>query len=125
MALKVTVQERAGGMYAIRPSGSIDSNTYTTLLTEVESIMNKNPKLLIFDMSDVNYVSSAGVGVVLTAEKTLRPKGVDVVMVHAQPHIRKVFDIVQALPSQRIFASVQEMDNYLTEIQRKVKAGEM
>lgn len=125
MPLKVTVKERGEGAYAIRPVGSIDSNTHTILLAEVDAILKKNPTLLIFDMAEVDYVSSAGVSVVLTAEKALKLQKGNVLMVNVQPQIRKVFDIVQALPSERIFFSVQEMDNYLKEIQRKVKAGEM
>ena len=46
-------------------------------------------------------------------------------MVNLQPQIKKVFDIVKALPEQQIFTSIEEMDNYLKEIQRKVKDGEI
>ncbi|HET6267526.1 MAG TPA: STAS domain-containing protein [Acidobacteriota bacterium] len=125
MSLKVTVEKSGQGAFKVRPAGSIDAKTYTTLLTDVEAILAKHPSLLIFDMADVSFVSSAGVGVVLTAEKSMKAEGNRVLMVNAQPHIRKVFDIVQALPPQQIFSSVQEMDHYLKEIQRKVKSGEM
>lgn len=125
MPLSVTVQERGAGAYAIRPVGSVDSNTHTILMSEVDALLKKDISLLIFDMKDVSYVSSAGISVVLTAEKVMKARNGNVLMVNVQPQIRKVFEIVQALPSQRIFTSVQEMDNYLKEIQRKVKAGEM
>jgi anti-sigma B factor antagonist len=125
MSLKVSVEEKPQGTFTVRPVGSIDAKTYTALLSDVDALLNKAPSLIIFDMTDVNYVSSAGVGVVLTAEKSLKAQGKRVLMVNAQPQIRKVFDIVQALPPQQIFSSVEEMDNYLKEIQRKVKAGEM
>lgn len=125
MPLKVTVEERGEGAYAIHPVGSIDSNTHTILLAEVEKVLKNNPTLLIFNMADVDYVSSAGISVVLTSEKSLKLQGGTVLMVNVQPQIKKVFNIVQALPPERIFSSVQEMDAYLKEIQRKVKAGEM
>jgi hypothetical protein len=38
-----------------------------------------------------------------------------------QPQIKKVFDIVNALPSMKIFASVDELDDYLDAIQKRVK----
>ncbi|HSE41901.1 MAG TPA: STAS domain-containing protein [Acidobacteriota bacterium] len=125
MPLKVSVEEKREGQYVVRPQGSIDANTYTTLDSEVDTILEKSPRLIIFDMVDVSYVSSAGVGVVLSAEQSLKPKSGRVLMVNLQPQIRKVFDIVKALPAQQIFASVEEMDNYLKEIQRKVKDGEI
>ena len=125
MPLKVSIEEKLDGTFIVRPEGSIDANTHTILGAEVDSIVAKSPKLLIFDMKDVSYVSSAGVSVVLVAEKGLTAKGGRVFMVHLQPQIKKVFEIVQALPAQQIFTSVQEMDKYLKEIQRKVKEGEI
>jgi ABC-type proline/glycine betaine transport system permease subunit len=41
-----------------------------------------------------------------------------------QPQIRKVFEIIQALPSLNIFESVAELDRYLAAMQRKVREGE-
>jgi anti-sigma B factor antagonist len=125
MPLKVTVEDKGQGAYAIRPVGSIDANTFSILGLEVEEIMKKSPRMIIFDMANVNYVSSAGVGVVLLAEQDLKPNNGKVLMVNLQPQIRKVFDIVKALPDQQIFKSIEEMDEYLKEIQRKVKEGEI
>jgi anti-anti-sigma factor len=125
MPLKVSVLDKGEGTYMVIPQGSIDANTYNTLDSEVDTILGKSPRLIIFDMKDVNYVSSAGVGVVLSAEQSLKPNAGRVLMVNLQPQIRKVFDIVKALPAQQIFTSVEEMDKYLKEIQRKVKDGEM
>ena len=125
MPLKVTVEDRGEGVYTVRPEGSIDANTFSTLGLEVEEILKKSPRTIIFNMADVNYVSSAGVGVVLLAEQDLKGKNGKVLMVNLQPQIRKVFDIVKALPDQQIFKSIEEMDAYLKEIQRKVKEGEL
>jgi anti-sigma B factor antagonist len=124
MPLKVSVEDRGEGTYTIRPEGSIDTNTFMTLQNEVDPILGKS-KVIIFDMKDVNYVSSAGVGVVLLAEQTLKANNGKVLMVNLQPQIKKVFDIVKALPDQQVFSSLEEMDRYLKEVQRKVKEGEM
>jgi anti-sigma B factor antagonist len=125
MALKVTSEEKGSGIYTVRPVGSIDANTHTILGSQVDTIFTKSPKLIIFDMKDVQYVSSAGISVILAAEKFLSMTGGKVLMVNLQPQIRKVFEIVQALPAQQIFASAEEMDTYLAAIQRKVKDGEI
>src|SRR5262245_29572509 len=124
MPLKVSVEVRGEGTYTVRPEGSIDTNTFMTLQNELDPILEKS-KVLIFDMKDVNYVSSAGVGVVLLAEQSLKTNNGKVLMVNLQPQIKKVFDIVKALPDQQVFSSLEEMDRYLKEVQRKVKEGEM
>ncbi len=125
MPLKVTVQDKGNGTYLILPEGSIDANTFMTLQNEIDAVLAKSPKVIIFNMMDVKYVSSAGVGVVLLAEQELQPKNGKVLMVNLQPQIKKVFDIVKALPEQQIFSSIEEMDRYLHEVQRKVRDGEM
>jgi anti-sigma B factor antagonist len=125
MPLNVTVEEKGAGTYTIRPVGSIDANTFSTLGVKVDALLEKSPKVLIFDMKDVGFVSSAGIGVILVAEQSLKPNGGKVLLVNLQPQIKKVFDIVQALPVQQVFSSLEEMDRYLKEIQRKVKEGEI
>ena len=125
MPLRVNVKERGAGLYLVECAGSIDATTHTILGSEIDQILAKSPDRIIFDMKDVGYISSAGISVILKAEQTLSAKGGSALMIHLQPQIRKVFDIVQALPSQQIFSSVDELDRYLKEIQRKVKEGEM
>jgi anti-sigma B factor antagonist len=124
MSLKVKVEPRAGGAYVIvEPAGPIDATTYTVLAAEVEALLKKPPPLLIFDLQYVNFVSSAGIGVVLSTEKAMKKAGGKTLIVNAKPHVRKVFDIVQALPKDQLFNSVQELDAYLAEIQRQVREG--
>jgi anti-anti-sigma factor len=124
MPLKVTVETKAGGAYVIlQPEGSIDANTYTILGAEVEAVLKKRPSLIIFNLDRVHFVSSAGIGVVLAAEKAMKALGGKALLVNLKPQIRKVFDIVQALPAQQIYNSVAELDAYLAEMQRQVREG--
>ena len=123
--LKVKVESRAGGSQVIFfPEGSIDANTYSQLGTEVDAALKNSPNLIIFNLERVSYVSSAGIGVVLAAEKAMKANGGKALVVNMQPQIRKVFEIVQALPKQQIFNSVKELDEYLAEMQRRVRDGE-
>jgi anti-anti-sigma regulatory factor len=43
------------------------------------------------------------------------------VLTNVPPQIRKVFEIIQALPSLNVFESVEELDRYLTGIQHKIR----
>lgn len=54
MPLKVTVEDRGEGVHTVRPQGSIDANTFSTLGLEVEEILKKSPRMIIFNMADVN-----------------------------------------------------------------------
>ncbi len=120
MTLAVSVNKRETGIVTITPVGVIDATTYAILEAQVDSILATPPFALIFDMAGVSYISSAGVRVVLKAKKQLAKGGGKVMMVNLQPRVKKVFDIINALPSQQLFASIEELDAYLDKIQRGV-----
>ena len=125
MALKVNVELKSPGVYEVKAEGSIDANTHATLGSAVDALLKKSPTVVAFNMAKVTFVSSAGISVVLAAEKTLRPRGGRVLLVELTPAVKKVFEIVRALPAQQVFGSVAEMDEYLALMQRKVAEGEI
>jgi len=119
MPLKVMVLEKDKGVFVISPTGSVDSDTYLVLEKEAESVLAKFPKVIIFDMRGVNYISSSGLGVVFKAKKALKQDKGELYLVNLTPPVKKVFDVVNALPAQNVFASVEELDNYLDKIQNE------
>jgi anti-anti-sigma regulatory factor len=60
----------------------------------------------------------------VATKKAMKEGGGSVLLTNLQPQIRKVFDIIKALPSLSIFESVEELDEYLTQMQRKVQKQE-
>jgi anti-anti-sigma factor len=123
MPLTVTAKEREAGVVTVLPVGSLDSNTYTILEDRLALIRKSNPRTIIFDLKDLTYISSAGVRVFVGIKKAMKTAGGTIALTNLPPQIRKVFEIIQALPSLNIFESVEELDRYLTEMQRKVKEG--
>jgi anti-sigma B factor antagonist len=120
MALNVTSREKDPGVFVLSSEGSLDTNTYSILEKQVDSILEGTPKAIIFNMEYLNYISSMGVRVILKARKALEKRGGNIVLLNLKPHIKKVFDIINALPSEQVFSSVEEMDRYLDRMQRKV-----
>ncbi len=120
MSLTVTVQEREVGVFTVSPAGSLDSNTCAVLEKRLELLEQGNPRVIVLDLKELTYISSAGVRIILVLSKTMKEKGGTLTLSHLQPQIRKVFEIIQALPSWNVFESVEELDHYLTEMQRKV-----
>ena len=118
MALTVTSREKMLGVFIISPVGTIDINTYGILENKVDQILQASPKVMVFDMKEVEYISSAGVRVMLKAKKALKKHKGKLILMNLQPHIKKVFEIINALPSQQIFSSIEELDRYLDHIQR-------
>ena len=121
MALKVNTENKRPGVYVISPIGSIDSNTATVLDEKVEAILAENPDVVIFDMEYTDYINSMGVRVLLKTKKTLKNAGGKLIFMHLQPQIKKVFDILNALPTMNVFASIAELDNYLDAMQKAAR----
>ena len=51
-------------------------------------------------------------------------RGGKFLLVNLQPQIKKVFEIIKALDGMNVFKDQEEMDDYLTAMQNKVKDGD-
>jgi anti-anti-sigma factor len=119
MSLKVKTALKQPGIHEVAPIGSIDTAAQALFEDALKPVLQQKPDVLIFNMEYTDYINSAGIRVLLKAKKSLEAHGGKQVFIHMQPQIRKVFDILNALPSLRVFASIQELDLYLDTMQRK------
>ena len=71
-------------------------------------------------MKEVSFISSAGVGIIIKAQTTLRKKKGDLVMMNMQDQVKKVFEIIRMLPALNVFESVEELDAYLAKVQKRI-----
>jgi anti-anti-sigma factor len=119
MDLDVSWEERAEDMFVVRPRGFLDSNTYTVLEDVLSTLIAPSTRVLVFDMEGLEYISSAGLRVLFKAAKAVEGHGGTYVMSNLRPQIQKVFDIINALPSMRVFRDLREVDAYLDTIQKR------
>lgn len=124
MPLKVDSAEKRPGAFVIHCDGSLDTNTYSILEKQVDEILERSADVIIFDLERLNYISSMGLRVILKANKAVKACSGTIHLMNLQPQIKKVFEIIQALPSLGVFASIEEMDQYLDTMQSKVIQGE-
>jgi anti-sigma B factor antagonist len=117
MTLTVDAYEKIDNVFVIAPVGKIDITTYAVLEKKIDDILESYPKNLTFDMHEVNYISSAGIRVILKAHKAMKQRGWKVNLLNLQPQVKKVFEIIKALPREQIFSNVEELDAYLDRIQ--------
>lgn len=121
MSLKVKSTSKRPGVIVVSPIGSIDANTYSILEAKVDEILESPPDVIIFDMEFTDYISSTGIRVLLKTKKAMQEINGRMVFMNLQPQIQKVFDILKAIPSLKVFASIQELDRYLDLMQKKVR----
>lgn len=121
MPLKVNSTRRGTGVFIVSPIGSIDAHTHPVLEEKVDDILAQKPDVIIFDMEFADYISSTGIRVLLKTKKALKETDGRMVFMNLQPQIQKVFDILKAIPSLKVFASIGELDKYLDVMQKAAK----
>ena len=72
-------------------SGRLDTQTAPELEKEIDGLI-ANLKELVFDMTGLEYVSSAGLRVILKAQKIMNTKG-SMKLIGVNDNIMEVFDI--------------------------------
>jgi anti-sigma B factor antagonist len=120
MDLNVSIQQKAPNGFIVSLEGSLDSYTHPLLQDKIDEFLNEATDTITFDMEKLEYISSAGIRVVLKTRNALEENNGDLLIVNMKPKIEKVFDIINALPLMKVFTSIKELDEYLDNIQKKV-----
>lgn len=124
MDLQIRIDPPHGDSQRVALSGRLDTHSYDELDRQLAPLLSSNILSLVLDLSELEYISSAGIRSVFKARKALSARGGKVVVANLQPQIAKVFDIVKAVPMSEVFTSVAEADAYLDAMQRKVLRGD-
>lgn len=73
-------------------AGSIDTNTAPQLEAAVESALEASENI-VFDLAELEYISSAGLRVVLATQKAVVKTAGSFVIHNMRPSVKEVFDI--------------------------------
>jgi anti-anti-sigma factor len=102
-------------------AGALNTDTAPAFELRLQEVIDQGHALTVLDMKDLDYISSAGLRVIFKAAKQTRAQGNKLAAANRKPHIDKVFEILKALPDMAVFASEQELDDYLDSMQRQVR----
>src|SRR4030095_6460993 len=103
MPLTVRVsREDAGATVRVHPSGSLDSATAGALERELAPILASKVSVLVLDLAEVTFVSSAGIRVVLAARKQMADRGGALLMANLQPPVAKALQRIRGHPDVTI-----------------------
>mgnify|MGYP002663052232 CR=1 FL=1 len=95
-----------------------------SMSTYCHDLLGLNRNCRLFELKNACYSGVAGLQMAVNFVLSQVSPGGKVLVVHPQAQIRKVLDIVQALPVSDIFASTAEVDAYLDKLQREMLQGD-
>lgn len=91
----------------IKASGRIDSHTAPELKEAFDGLLEKKRYSLVIDMSEIDFLSSSGVWVLLETQKRCsRRKRGDLVIASANDNIQKTLDLAGLKHFMKIFEDV-------------------
>ena len=84
---------KEGGILFFRVEGRIDQSNHTIVQNWMEEQLGKGEKWFLGDLSELNYISSAGLGFLLYAAKTLIGIEGGLVIYNLKDEINKLFQL--------------------------------
>ena len=124
MALKVRVTQDRSYLRTIHLDGRLDTETAPLLDSELEKFATAPVEVLVFNLQNLEYISSAGLRSIFGARQYVAAEAGRIMLVNARPAVQKVFDIVKAVDIASVFTSVAELDRYLDHMQRRAVEGQ-
>jgi anti-anti-sigma factor len=97
----------------LRPKGRVDSTNSGEIERVALELLEAGNKRFIYDLSDMDYISSAGLRVILLTGKKLRACDGKMVLVGMHDLVKDVFEMSGFLT---LFAAAKTLDDGLTKI---------
>jgi anti-sigma B factor antagonist len=81
------------GVQVLDVRGEIDVATSPELHEVLTTLLERGPELLIVNLTDVTFIDSTGLGVLVGAVRDMRVAGGDLRLVVTQPHIIRLLEL--------------------------------
>ena len=75
MPFTVKTEEKQIGVFTVFPSGSLDARSSSLLQEKVDRLLDNAAKVIVFDLSQLEFISSSGIRVFVIARKALHKRG--------------------------------------------------
>lgn len=122
MAFSLTTESESTGRTTLHLHGRLDAQTFNDFDRAMLDVLPRVSEggTVVLDLSSLEYISSAGLRSIAMIRRSMRARSGHTLLLNPQPQVRKVFDIVKAVPVHEVFANAQELDKYLDHIQRQI-----
>lgn len=113
--LKIEVVQLPLRVPLVRVEGEIDLHTCPELRTTLQRIGDDGHDRFVLDLSAVPYVDSAALGVLVDAQRRVKEKAGEVVLVGITPFVKRAFEITRLVRFFRLVETVDEATALLEE----------
>ena len=101
-------QNLENGLVNVKVEGRLDASSSIEAQKELERMLEADSSKLLVDLSGLEYISSAGLRVLLVVAKKMQQKGGKIVLAALTPNVKEVFEISGFSSIFKIFDTVEE-----------------
>ncbi len=112
MELKIEKNEKKN-VFVIKPIGRIDPLTVEDFDEAIADAIKKGKVKIIIDCSRLEYISSAGLGVLIGYIEEVREKNGDIVICCTNPGVYEIFDLLGFTKVYRFFPGLDKAEKFL------------
>jgi anti-sigma B factor antagonist len=98
--------QRAAGHIVLTAKGYLDISTCGRLRDALHSLIEELVPVVVLDLSDVTFIDSSSLGVILGAWKALHAEDGVLAVVAAEPRVTKLFEITALSLTIPLYASL-------------------
>ena len=91
---KTSTEKIDNGICVIKLSGYLDAHTASDLETTIQEVINGGCNRLVVDFAELEYISSAGLGVFMVFIESVRKDGGDIKLAAMTDRVFSVFDLL-------------------------------
>jgi len=85
--------ETQNGALVLKPARRIDSSSAKAFEDDASALLDAGPKKVVIDASDLDYISSAGLRVILTTAKKAKAAGGGLTIANARNNVKEVLAV--------------------------------
>jgi len=73
----------------------------------IDTAIKNKPRVLVFDMSEVDHIDSSALGAILYAQKTLNASEGKMALIHVSPKVMQILKVTKSENHLQIFDSLE------------------
>lgn len=106
-------QQQHDGIVTLNITGRLDAMTAVDAEKEFDEVLQQESDQLLVNLAGLDYISSAGLRVLLVVAKKVQQRGGKVVLAELTPGVKEVFEISGFSSIFKIFDSSEEAVAFL------------
>lgn len=109
--LKFDQKPISDSVYWINPGKTLDNNNAHTMVNCITDAQKNGYKFIILDMSELEFLSSAGVGSIIGTVEVSREEGGDIILIHVSDNIKHILEVLDLYEFLTVRENMTEVES--------------